>query len=48
MPTAGTKLGNVTTRKKDPDQLGWLVNISKYLTQSHFSRSVSGGGKYFD
>jgi hypothetical protein len=33
------KLGNATSRPKDPDQLGWLVNIPlnmyKYLTPSH-------------
>jgi hypothetical protein len=28
------KLGNVTTRPKDPDQLGWLVITPKYITPS--------------
>jgi hypothetical protein len=28
------KLGNVTTRPKDLDQLSWLVNIPKFLTLS--------------
>jgi hypothetical protein len=37
-PTGTNKsrpLRNVTTRLKDPDQLGWLVNISIYLTLTH-------------